>query len=163
MIDWNALIQSTPATLRAGAIVVLLGLFSVAIVVLSVAVWKGRGLEAWGLKIAEYRPPSVQLCESLTTASDKANASNENALAAMLREVAQKEEAASKKFREAFEVEVEGGKNGLSSFSKEAEALRARAKELWSDVTTLRNRREEIIGNRLLLADTLRKTCAGAS
>jgi len=44
-IDLNAVIRSTPATLRAAVIIVLLGVVLMLTTVLSITVWKGRAFK----------------------------------------------------------------------------------------------------------------------
>ena len=79
-IDWNKVIRSTPATLRAAAIIVLLGLLIMITTVLSFAVWNGRAFSGLGVVLSEYRDPDVQRCQALIGAFPGMSAVNADGL-----------------------------------------------------------------------------------
>src|SRR5947209_19588822 len=109
MIDWNEIIRSTPAFLRAIVLIVLLGLITITVSVVCVAVFSGRELHAWGLEVKEYHPPEVQKCAALSGSIASLQNVNQDVINLLNSQIVSAAATADKYFEEAATTNNRGG------------------------------------------------------
>jgi hypothetical protein len=154
MMNWDYIIASTPNTLRAFIMVVLLGLIAMSVTVLSLAVWKGQGFQAWGLKVDEFRLPDAQKCASLVEAVPLTNRTNDEVFAQLSTQITQTLALIDK-----HKVEENRIRAGTSFFSV-ADSHRDEAEKHRKDLEALRAKQSEIIKSRADVAAAVVASCS---
>jgi hypothetical protein len=154
VVDWNEVIRTTPSFLRATVLIVLLGLITVAVCVISSAVFTGRELHAWGLQVTEYHPPDVQKCAAISGSIQFLQNVNQDGLNLLNSQIIAKS-ATAEKF-----VEEAAATNGRGGLSFVADDYRQRSKALEAEITDLQNKQNKIMDDRAKVLEEIRASCA---
>jgi hypothetical protein len=153
VIDWNEIIKTTPSFLRATILVVLLGLITTAVCVISSAVFTGRELHAWGLQVTEYHPPDVQKCVAISSSIQFLQNTNQDHLNLLNSQILATTALADKYVEEAAATNSRGG---LSSVGED---YRTRAKALGGEIAEMRKAQSEIVNSRTKALEEMRSSC----
>jgi hypothetical protein len=150
--EW--MIKSTPNVLRAAVVVVLLSLVLWAATVVSLAFISGRQLEAWGLKIEEYKSPAVQKCAILAGTAHEVVGINADALSGLNTQILLLREKISSNRSRGNEI------NNAQGYASVADRYRSEADEFQKQVDQLLLKQDDITKDRLKFRDDLRASCS---